>query len=116
MFANEILVCFLFPIHAGVHRAYHLATTAIHIGASLGPPPCYLPARDNCPLQCYALLRDTCMCTPCVLTQEGLASCVILYTPLPRCRDTACQSFGLGGIALRWPSCRHSCWVQETAL
>ena len=32
MFANEVLVCFLFPIHAGVHRAYHLATTAIHIG------------------------------------------------------------------------------------
>ncbi len=41
VFANEILVCFLFPIHAGVHRAYHLATTAIHIGSSLGPPPCY---------------------------------------------------------------------------
>ena len=37
VFANEILVCFLFPIHAGVHRAYHLATTAIHIGAVLLP-------------------------------------------------------------------------------
>ncbi len=38
VFANEVLVCFLFPIHAGVHRAYHLATTAIHIGAARGRP------------------------------------------------------------------------------
>ena len=38
VFANEVLVCFLFPIHAGVHRAYHLATTAIHIGAPWGRP------------------------------------------------------------------------------
>ncbi len=33
VFANEITVVFLFPIHAGLHRVYHLATTAIHIGA-----------------------------------------------------------------------------------
>ena len=32
MFANEILVCFLFPIHIGVHRVYHLFTTVIHNG------------------------------------------------------------------------------------
>jgi hypothetical protein len=38
VFANEALVCSLFPIHAGVHRAYHLATTAIHIGAPRGRP------------------------------------------------------------------------------
>ena len=36
MFANEITVVFLFPIHAGLHRVYHLATTAIHIGAHVG--------------------------------------------------------------------------------
>ncbi|KAK9827400.1 hypothetical protein WJX81_007445 [Elliptochloris bilobata] len=36
VFANEILVCFLFSIHAGVHRAYHLTTTAIHIGGHAG--------------------------------------------------------------------------------
>lgn len=33
VFANEIIVCFLFPIHTGVHRAYHIFTTLIHEGA-----------------------------------------------------------------------------------
>lgn len=33
VFANEVLVCFLFPIHLGLHRAYHLFTTVIHNGA-----------------------------------------------------------------------------------
>jgi len=32
VFANEIIVCFLFPIHIGVHRVYHLFTTVIHNG------------------------------------------------------------------------------------
>ncbi len=32
MFANEVLVCFLFPIHMGLHRAYHIFTTLIHEG------------------------------------------------------------------------------------
>ncbi len=32
VFANEVLVCFLFPIHIGVHRVYHLFTTVIHNG------------------------------------------------------------------------------------
>ncbi len=32
VFANEVLVCFLFPIHAGLHRIYHLFTTVIHNG------------------------------------------------------------------------------------
>jgi lathosterol oxidase len=36
VFANEILVCFLFPIHAGLHRAYHLWTTVIHNGGHAG--------------------------------------------------------------------------------
>jgi lathosterol oxidase len=35
VFANEILVCFLFPIHIGVHRVYHLFTTVIHNGEKL---------------------------------------------------------------------------------
>jgi hypothetical protein len=34
VFANEIIVVFLFPIHAGLHRAYHLFTTLIHLGES----------------------------------------------------------------------------------
>ncbi len=33
MFANELLVCFLFPIHLGLHRVYHIFTTIIHEGA-----------------------------------------------------------------------------------
>jgi len=36
VFANEVLVCFLFPIHAGLHRSYHLWTTVIHNGGHAG--------------------------------------------------------------------------------
>ncbi|EIE27586.1 hypothetical protein COCSUDRAFT_11014, partial [Coccomyxa subellipsoidea C-169] len=36
VFANEVLVCFLFPIHIGVHRIYHLFTTVIHNGGHAG--------------------------------------------------------------------------------
>jgi hypothetical protein len=41
VFANEIAVCFLLPIHIGLHRAYHLYMTVIHIGAGgLQTPAC----------------------------------------------------------------------------
>lgn len=36
VFANEIIVCFLFPIHIMVHRAYHMYTTIIHSGGHAG--------------------------------------------------------------------------------
>ncbi|KXZ52174.1 hypothetical protein GPECTOR_10g803 [Gonium pectorale] len=36
VFANEVLVCFLFPIHMGLHRVYHLYTTLIHEGGHVG--------------------------------------------------------------------------------
>lgn len=36
VFANEVLVCFLLPLHAGLHRAYHLFTTVIHEGGHAG--------------------------------------------------------------------------------
>ncbi|PRW20849.1 sterol desaturase [Chlorella sorokiniana] len=36
VFANEVLVCFLFPIHLGLHRVYHLFTTIIHEGGHAG--------------------------------------------------------------------------------
>ncbi|KAG1671699.1 hypothetical protein FOA52_007491 [Chlamydomonas sp. UWO 241] len=36
VFANEVLVCFLFPIHHGLHRGYHLFTTLIHQGGHVG--------------------------------------------------------------------------------
>jgi len=39
VFANEIIVCFLFPLHMGLHRLYHILTTVIHEG---GP---YLSVR-----------------------------------------------------------------------
>lgn len=32
VFANEVLVCFMIPLHLGVHRIYHLLTTLIHEG------------------------------------------------------------------------------------
>lgn len=34
MFANEVLVAFLLPLHMGLHRLYHIATTLIHLGAA----------------------------------------------------------------------------------
>ncbi|KAK9815322.1 hypothetical protein WJX72_001696 [[Myrmecia] bisecta] len=36
VFANEILVVFLFPINATLHRVYHLFTTIIHNGGHAG--------------------------------------------------------------------------------
>lgn len=36
VFLNEILVTFMFPIHSGLHRAYHLWTTVIHNGGHAG--------------------------------------------------------------------------------
>ncbi|KAG2438498.1 hypothetical protein HXX76_005049 [Chlamydomonas incerta] len=36
VFANEVLVCFMFPLHMGLHRAYHLYTTLIHEGGHVG--------------------------------------------------------------------------------
>mmetsp|Transcript_3610 Transcript_3610/g.9035 ORF Transcript_3610/g.9035 Transcript_3610/m.9035 type:complete len:243 (-) Transcript_3610:305-1033(-) len=36
VFFDEIIVCFLFPIHVNVHRLYHLYTTLIHIGGHAG--------------------------------------------------------------------------------
>eukprot|EP00878_Enallax_costatus_P028541 GHUV01030832.1.p1 GENE.GHUV01030832.1~~GHUV01030832.1.p1 ORF type:complete len:229 (+),score=52.04 GHUV01030832.1:309-995(+) len=36
VFANEVLVCFLFPIHMGLHRIYHIATTMIHQAGHAG--------------------------------------------------------------------------------
>ena len=36
VFANEVLVTFLFPVHAGLHRAYHLFATVIHNGGHCG--------------------------------------------------------------------------------
>lgn len=36
VFANEVLVCFLFPIHIGLHRVYHIFTTIIHNGEEVG--------------------------------------------------------------------------------
>lgn len=32
VFANEVIVCFLFPLHMGLHRLYHILTTVIHEG------------------------------------------------------------------------------------
>lgn len=34
VFANEVLVAFLLPLHMGLHRLYHIATTLIHLGAA----------------------------------------------------------------------------------
>ncbi|GLC45014.1 hypothetical protein PLESTB_001743700 [Pleodorina starrii] len=36
VFANEVLVCFMFPLHMGLHRLYHLYTTLIHEGGHVG--------------------------------------------------------------------------------
>ncbi|GFR42198.1 hypothetical protein Agub_g3089 [Astrephomene gubernaculifera] len=36
VFANEVLVCWLLPLHMGLHRTYHLLTTLIHEGGHAG--------------------------------------------------------------------------------
>lgn len=36
VFANEITVCFVFPIHMGVHRIYHIVSSLIHNGGHAG--------------------------------------------------------------------------------
>jgi len=36
VFANEVLVCFLFPMHSGFHRAYHLFMSLVHCGGHAG--------------------------------------------------------------------------------
>lgn len=46
VFANEVLVCYLLPLHAGLHRAYHLFTTLIHEGGLAG-----WEAGDGCRCQ-----------------------------------------------------------------
>ncbi|WIA34046.1 hypothetical protein OEZ86_012425 [Tetradesmus obliquus] len=48
VFANEVLVCWLFPIHMGLHRIYHIATTVIHeaghVGYELSP---FIPTLEG---------------------------------------------------------------------
>ena len=36
VFFNEVIVCFMFPIHIGLHRVYHIVTTIIHEGGHAG--------------------------------------------------------------------------------
>ena len=33
VFANEVLMCYVLPMHIGLHRMYHIFTTLIHEGA-----------------------------------------------------------------------------------
>lgn len=36
VFANELIMCWLLPMHIGLHRVYHLFTTLIHEGGHAG--------------------------------------------------------------------------------
>ncbi|GFH29332.1 fatty acid hydroxylase domain-containing protein, partial [Haematococcus lacustris] len=36
VFANEVLVVWLLPLHLGLHRLYHLVTTIVHLGGHAG--------------------------------------------------------------------------------
>ncbi|KAJ9519878.1 hypothetical protein QJQ45_014604 [Haematococcus lacustris] len=36
VFANEVLVVWLLPLHLGLHRMYHLVTTIVHLGGHAG--------------------------------------------------------------------------------
>jgi sterol desaturase/sphingolipid hydroxylase (fatty acid hydroxylase superfamily) len=36
VFANEVLVCYVVPLHLGLHRAYHLLTGAVHQAGHAG--------------------------------------------------------------------------------
>ncbi|WPT15142.1 Lathosterol oxidase [Picochlorum sp. SENEW3] len=48
VFANEIFVCFLFPMHIGVHRVYHMYMTVIHNGGHAGYEIApYIPSAEG---------------------------------------------------------------------
>ena len=55
VFCNEIVEIFVFPIHAGLHRGYHLYATLIHIGSGWPAPEGALyavPLPAPCPAGC----------------------------------------------------------------
>lgn len=60
VFGNEVIVCFLFPIHMGLHRIYHIATTIIHEGeqrSSVGQLGCVWGGGCSAWLSCLAAQR-----------------------------------------------------------
>lgn len=70
VFANEVLVCFLFPIHMGLHRIYHIFTTVIHEGTVVGQ----LWLNNVCLIVCLRLTSR--------LTMSFVWSCQFLQLPL----------------------------------
>jgi hypothetical protein len=58
VFANEIIVVFLFPIHAGLHRAYHLFTTLIHLGECVSHGPQQRLICIDRPVACWCPNRQ----------------------------------------------------------
>ena len=71
VFANEVLVCFLFPIHMGLHRVYHIFTTIIHEGARIE-----LVCMYRLLLQCWCACIASC-CSVGVCIQ--IASCPVPF-------------------------------------
>lgn len=65
VFANEILVCFMFPINTKVHRVYHMYTTIIHSGGHAGYEiaPC-IPS-----IQSFFCFLWNCFCR--IVTRRG---------------------------------------------
>jgi Delta7-sterol 5-desaturase len=56
VFANEVLVCFLFPMHMALHRIYHLLTTLIHEGELATCTP-----TDSTKTSCHSSAQRTVM-------------------------------------------------------
>lgn len=57
VFANEIIVMFLFPINTSLHRLYHIFTTAIHNGGHAGYELApFIPSIEQF---CWTLMRGT---------------------------------------------------------
>jgi hypothetical protein len=82
VFANEILLCFLLPMHLGLHRLYHLFTTIIHQGVptaslSLGVSGCTQGCAQACSTQTVSN-NDYSLFVFC--RYDGLASLVKVNT------------------------------------
>lgn len=86
-------MCFLFPIHLGLHRAYHIFTTIIHEGARLA----LLTAGGSCTAHAAPLPSAyTCRAQP-VLTDPG------------RCWKAAHKQMDTECLVAACALCLHAC-------
>jgi len=73
VFANEVIVCFLFPIHVRLHRFYHMYTTVIHNGGHAGYEIApYIPSAEGLAFWAWRTLLMTLGAASRVSVSKGL--------------------------------------------